>query len=37
MKKVDFDTGAKVEEPVKSTGKKVEDSVFHIADYIQKH
>ena len=36
MKKVDFDTGAKVEEPVKSTGKKVEDSVFHIADYIPK-
>ena len=35
--KVDFDTGAKVEEPVKSTGKKVEDSVFHIADYIPKH
>ena len=34
--KVDFDTGAKVEEPVKSTGKKVEDSVFHIADYIPK-
>ena len=31
-----IDTGAKVEEPVKSTGKKVEDSVFHIADYIPK-
>lgn len=34
--KVDFDTGAKVEEPVKSTGTKVEDSVFHIAEYIPK-
>ena len=33
---VDFDTGAKVEEPVKSTGTKVEDSVFHIAEYIPK-
>lgn len=34
--KVDFDTGIKIEEPVKSTGTKVEDSVFHIAEYIPK-
>ena len=34
--KVDFDTGIKIEKPVKSTGTKVEDSVFHIAEYIPK-
>lgn len=34
--KVDFDTGTKIEEPVESAGTKVEDSVFHIAEYIPK-
>lgn len=34
--KVDFDTGIKIEEPVESAGTKVEDSVFHIAEYIPK-
>ena len=33
--KVDFDTGEKIEEPNK-TENKVEESVFHIADYIPK-